>query len=95
MALSAGYVDIVRIPLTGGDHNDSQTFSNISATTATFKLRGGKYGLSVKATYGGQTVTLSKLMGDGSTWVAAMTAVSADGYSTGDFAEGDYRITVA
>jgi hypothetical protein len=40
MAASAAYVDIAKINLSSGVYDESQSFSNISATTAAFKLRG-------------------------------------------------------
>ena len=48
---------------------EAVAFSNISATTAAFKLRGGTYAFTVVATFGGGTVKLQTLAGDGSTWV--------------------------
>jgi len=68
------------------------TFSNISATTAAFALRGGKYAFTVNGT-GFGTVRLETLGGDGTTWVtvssqAANASVSVDLYP------GQFRIGI-
>jgi hypothetical protein len=73
---------------------DQVSFSNISATTAAFSLRGGRYGVEVHATFGGGSVTLQRLAADGVTWITAMTAFSADGYASADLSSGSYRLTV-
>jgi hypothetical protein len=36
------------------------SYSNISATPASFILRGGNYGVTAKATWGGGSVTLQR-----------------------------------
>lgn len=69
--------------------------SNISSTTATFRLVGGLYGIDYVATWGGGSVTLQKLAGDGTTYVTAATAFSANGYATAYLAPGVYRLAVA
>src|ERR1039458_5148545 len=43
-------------------------FKNISATPAAFTLRGGNYGLTCHATWGGGSITLQRLSPDGSTY---------------------------
>lgn len=69
-------------------------FSNISATTANFNLRGGTYGIDVVAT-GAGTVTLQKLAGDGS-FVTALTAFSTTaGYASVNVPSGTYRFAIA
>lgn len=74
---------------------ERQNFSNISATTAAFTLRGGQYGIDVIAT-GAGTVTLEKLSGNGSTYVTALTAFSTTaGYATVNLPSGTYRIAIA
>jgi len=70
-------------------------FSNISATTAAFQLRGGLYGVTVSATFGGGSVTLQRLAADGTTYVTCLTAFSAAGYSTANLPPGTYKFTVA
>ena len=72
-------------------------FSNISATTAAFTLRGGKYGADAAATFGGGSVKLQKLLGDGATWqsVSSATDFTAAGYAVIDLVPGQYRFTIA
>lgn len=74
---------------------DGYLASNIAATTAAFSLKGGKYGVIASATWGGGSVTLQRLAADGSTYVTALTAFSANGYSTVDLPEGTYKIAIA
>lgn len=93
MAATAAYVAISRIRHDAGAADESETFSNISATTAAFPLRGGTYGISCHASTFG-TVTLQILAGDGSTWLTAATAFSADGYETASLMPGSYRIAL-
>lgn len=71
------------------------SFSNISATPGSFTLRGGCYGVTVKATWGGGSVTLQRLSVDGSTYVTVLTAFAADGYSPVNLPGGTYRLLVA
>lgn len=70
-------------------------FLNISATTAAFVLRGGRYSIKCKAsTYG--TVTLQNLLDDATTWATADTAFAADGFHGAvDLPPGSYRFAVA
>lgn len=74
---------------------DKQTFSNISSTTSAFTLRGGLYGMTVKATWGGGSVTLQRLAADATTYVTALTAFAADGYATVSLPAGTYKVAVA
>lgn len=69
-------------------------FINISATTAGFTLRGGSYGLTVHATFGGGNVALQRLAADGVTWVNCITALTVDGYANANLPSGTYRIAV-
>lgn len=94
MALSAGYVTVVRIPIAGLPH-DGHTESNISATTSAFPLHGGIYGVIYKATWGSGTITLQVLAPDAVTWIIALTAFSADGCTNGYLPPGSYRFAVA
>lgn len=71
------------------------SFSNISATPTAFTLRGGCYGVTAKATWGGGSVTLQRLSPDGLTYVTVMTAFSADGYASANLPGGTYRLLVA
>ena len=71
-------------------------WSNISATPATFALRGGLYTLTVMATWNSTgTVTLQRLAPDASTYVTALTAFSANGYATAQLPSGTYKLTIA
>ena len=70
-------------------------FKNISATPTSFTLRGGNYGVTAHATWGGGSVTLQRLSPDGSTYVTVMTAFSADGYANANLPSGTYRLLVA
>lgn len=70
-------------------------YSNISATTAAFTLRGGQYAVDVSATFGGGSVTLQKQAGDGTTYVTCLTAFTAAGYATVNLPSGTYKVAVA
>lgn len=75
---------------------DGVHFSNISATPAAFNLRGGVYALDVIATWGGGSVTLSRLGPDGSTYLTAATALTANGTSGGvALPPGTYELIIA
>lgn len=75
--------------------NETQTFSNISATTAAFSLRGGLYAVTAKGTWGGGSATLQRLASDGSTYVTALTAFAADGFQTLTLPPGTYKVAIA
>ncbi len=76
--------------------NNGQGFSNISATTAAFLLYGGKYAMTVHATWGGGNVHLQILLPDGSTYldVGSSTNFTADGFAVVDLPPGSYKFTV-
>lgn len=69
-------------------------FSNISATTAAFTLRGGNYGLTCTASFGGGNIALQRLSADGSTYVTVITALTAAGYASANLPSGTYRIAI-
>jgi predicted phage tail protein len=73
---------------------DSQTFTNISADTEVFNLAGGKYGMSVVATWKSGSVTMQILAADESTWLAVAIPFTADGFQTADLPPGQYRFQV-
>lgn len=77
--------------------SEGQFFSNISASTAKFTLRGGKYGVDAMATFGGGSVKFQKLLGDGSTLQSVSTATdfTAAGYAVIDLPPGQYQFTIA
>jgi hypothetical protein len=94
MAATACYFSVTSVPGDGGTVSENKTFSNISATTAGFLLKGGKYFLScIASTYG--TATLQTLGADGSTWLTAATAFAANGTETADLCAGQYRVALA
>lgn len=74
---------------------EKQVFSNISATPAAFTLRGGCYGVTVKATWGGGSLTLQRLSADGSTYVTVLTAFTADGFQSANLPGGTYKLLLA
>lgn len=74
---------------------ESQTFSNISATTAAFTLRGGLYGVTAKGTWGGGSLTLQRLAADATTYITALAAFTTDGYATVSLPPGQYKFAVA
>lgn len=78
-------------------YNQVETFkfSNIASTPAAFVLRGGCYGVTVHATFGGGSVTLQRLSADGSTYVTALTAFAADGYASVNLPSGTYQLAIA
>ncbi len=76
-------------------YNDGKTFDNISATTGQFQLGGGRFGIIAHATWGGGSATLEVLAEDGTTWVVAATAITADGTALVDLPPGVYRWAVA
>ena len=79
------------------DPLDSKVFSNISATTAAFPLKGGYYMVAVVATFGGGSVELQGLGPDASTYLSLPTALklTANGMIAGYLPPGQYRFTIA
>ena len=75
---------------------ESVQFSNISATTAAFTLRGGAaYALTVHATFGGGNLQLQILAIDNTTWLNVGSTVTADGITTySNLPPDQYRIVV-
>jgi hypothetical protein len=74
---------------------DNQAFSNISASTAAFRLTGGKYLVDAHATWGGGSVKLQRLAADATTYVSVGADFTADGSAAVSLAPGQYRFTVA
>lgn len=58
-------------------------------------LRGGNYGVTAKAAWGGGSVTLQRLSPDNTTYITVMTAFTADGYQNANLPGGTYRLLVA
>lgn len=75
---------------------DGASFSNISATTAAFYLKGGYYMVAAVATWSSGNVELQALGPDGSTWLSLPTALklTANGMIAGYAPPGQYRFTV-
>jgi hypothetical protein len=73
---------------------EKQEFSGIAATTAAFTLRGGQYGVTVNATFGGGSVTLQRKALD-DTYVTCLAAFSAAGYASVNLPSGTYKLAVA
>ena len=73
---------------------DGAVFANISATTAPFRLGGGRYNAAVLATFGGGSVMLQALGPDGTTWlsIGASSDFAANDIATVDLAPGQYRL---
>jgi hypothetical protein len=55
---------------------------------------GGKYMLAATATWNAGNVTLQTLAPDGSTWVPAASALTADGSTTPYLPPGQYRFAI-
>lgn len=75
---------------------DAQLFSNISATTAAFTLKGGYYMVAAVAAFAGGNVELQALGPDQSTWLSAPTPLklTAAGTIAGYLPPGQYRFTI-
>jgi hypothetical protein len=74
---------------------DGYFASNINATPAPFILTGGEYGIDLHATWNAGSVTLEKLAGDGSTYLAVLPAFTADSYATVYLPHGQYKLVIA
>ena len=74
---------------------DGIFLSNASASSAALNLLGGEYGVLVTASWGGGSVTLQALAGDGSTFITVLPAFTSNGFATIDLPAGCYQLTVA
>ena len=75
---------------------DGFTLSNASANSAPFQLNGGLYGITaIAGDWSSGSATLEILAADGSTYVTAATAFSANGYETAYLPQGTFKIAVA
>lgn len=72
---------------------DKKAFINFAATTSAFDLRGGHYGFTIKATWGGGTVKIQRLAADGSSYVD-VKSYTADGYDALSLPIGTYKLAV-
>jgi hypothetical protein len=75
---------------------DGKGFSNISATTDPFPLKGGRYGVAVSATFGGGSVKLQRLSLDGTNYYSMSSGCDFDagGGTIVDLPTGTYRFTI-
>ena len=77
------------------DFKDGVSFSSLSATPASFTLLGGRYLMTVAATWGGGSVDLQELMPDGSTLVSVLTTTfTANGAKLVDLPPGTYEVVI-
>jgi hypothetical protein len=80
--------------MTGGFSTEVHQFTNVSATTHGFTLMGGKYSLTISATWNRGNVQLQTLSGDGRTWINVGNSINANGSTTYDLTQGTYRVAV-
>jgi hypothetical protein len=74
---------------------ESKSFQNISASTAAFNLKGGRYNVIATAT-GAGTMGLQTLSADGSTFIPVHTAFAAvTGFATADLPPGVYKFVIS
>jgi hypothetical protein len=74
---------------------EAVNFSNIGATTAAFRLKGGKYAIAANAT-GTGTMGVQMTSLDGTTGIAVHTAFSATtGFVVVDLPPGSYTFVIA
>lgn len=93
MAVSAVYFSI-RSTTQSLHSQPALSFSNISATPAIFYLPADTYCLDcIGSSYG--TATLERLGPDGSTYLTAATAFSANGTETVALPAGTYKLALA
>ena len=79
---------------------DSASVSNLSATSPTFQLAGGKYAVTAEATWGGGSAKLqiqSPKLGPAPTFISVNSATdfAANGFAVVDLPAGNYQITIA
>lgn len=77
-------------------HESFNYSSPTAADSANFQLQGGAYVLDAVANFNSGSITLQRLGPDGTTFITAATALSANG-SSGSIAlpPGTYKILVA
>lgn len=81
--------------MTTYNNREYVAFANITADTAAFTLRGGRYAVEAVATWGGGSATLKRLSNDGTTYVAVLTAITANQFVITDLPSGTYLWAVA
>ncbi len=70
-----------------------ELIENGSVTSSAARWPGGKGSMTVAGTFGGATVTLQTLAGDGATWVKVIDFMAAE-HKSFDLAEGPIRAAV-
>jgi hypothetical protein len=75
------------------DSGNGFLVQNASATQGPFVLLGGKYGVSVSATFNSGTIALQTLGPDGTTFVTA-ASFTANGYQAVDLPAGKYQVAI-
>lgn len=74
---------------------DFQTFLNIAATTAAFRLAGGKYAVAANGA-GAGTMGLQMVSPDGSTLIPVHAVfATVNGFATVDIPPGQYKFFIA
>lgn len=76
----------------GATATESKQFFNISANTAAFALKGGKYALVLSGTI--TDLRLQTLSLDGTTWIDVGIPLGAAGLYIYDLPPGQYRISI-
>ncbi|MGH3514686.1 MAG: hypothetical protein ACRDRB_20795 [Pseudonocardiaceae bacterium] len=77
------------------DFKDGLTFTGGGdGDTVKFTLLGGRYAVGSAATWGGGNVAFNILMPDGTTYIAFLTAFTADSIAVVDLPPGSYEIVI-
>jgi hypothetical protein len=80
---------------------EEQVFTGLIATSSSFTLRGGQYGVDVVGTFGGGTATVQKRGNDGATYVpcpsinGSAAGFTAAGYQVFYLPPGTYEIGIS
>lgn len=69
-------------------------FTALTATTALFELKGGRYMMDAEGTFGGHAVTLQMVGADGTTLLSTTGTLSAAGLVVPDLPPGQYQFTL-
>lgn len=69
-------------------------FTGLSATPASFTLRGGQYGVTTHATAWG-SMTLQRLAADGASWVTCFTLMTSDTFQSLSLPSGTYQMALS
>jgi hypothetical protein len=75
--------------------NTSFVATGLTATSPSFTLLSGRYGVTATGTFNAGSVTLAMLSADGTTFVGVLAAaLSAAGYATVDVPDGTFELLV-